>query len=234
MCNCVKKLGRLRLQLGLLGLLGVTCVSATRAAATPAPTLFQLTIVGTANQHWSHTAPPVADGDCSRAVTSNGTRSATFRTKTPVTVKLLGGRVLPVSIGGIAGTVTLDGTTTTDDTCGTTITRTADDCAQTKRSFHGASVRLASSVPGFVSVAAVTTVRLTPSSCPVEPLAVRRRPLGPATKLLRLPKEALQEKKLARITLRSSRTQRTAYGSPARGRLNESARWTLTFVRIPG
>jgi hypothetical protein len=228
------KLGRLRLQLGLLGLLAVACVVATQAAANPAPTLFRLTIVGTADQHWSYTAPPVADGDCSRTVTSDGARTATFRTTTPVRVKLSGGRVLPVSIGGIAGTVTLDGTTTTDETCGPNITGTGHDCVQTKRSFSGASVRLASSVPGFVSVAAVTTVRLTPSSCPIEPLGVRRRPLGPARKLLRLPKEALQEKKLARITLRSSRIQRTAYDSPERGRLNESARWTLTFVRVPG
>jgi hypothetical protein len=234
MCNCLHEVRRLRLQLGLFGLLGAACVVAAHASATPAPTLFRLTIVGTANQHWSYTAPAAADGDCSRAVTSDGTRTATFRTTTPVTVKLSGGRVLPVSIGGIAGTVTLDGATTTDDTCGTTITGTAQDCVQTKRSFSGASVRLASSLPGFVSVASVANVRLAPSACPVEPLDVRSRPLGPATKLLRLPKEALQEKKLARITLRSSRIQRTAYGSPERGRLNESARWTLTFVRVPG
>jgi hypothetical protein len=230
----LQEVRRLRLQLGLFGLLGAACVVAAHASATPTPTLFRLTIVGIANQHWSYTAPSVADGDCSRAVTSDGARSATFRTIAPVTVKLSGGRVLPVAIGGIGGTVTVDGTTTTDETCGPTITGTAQDCVQTKRSFSGASVRLASSVPGFVSVASVMNVRLTPSGCPVEPLDVRRRPLGPATKLLRLPKEALLEKKLASITLRSSRTQRTAYGSPARGRLNESARWTLTFVRVPG
>jgi hypothetical protein len=225
-------LGCLRLQLCLLG---VACVAAAHAAAAPAPTRFQLTIVGTANQHWSYTAPPTVDGDCIRASTSNGTRTAKFRTTKPVTVKLSGGRVLPVSIGGIRGTVTLDGTSTTDETCGTTIIHgKAENCAQTKRSFFGASVRLVSSVPGFVSVGAVTKVRLAPSACPVEPLDVRRRPLGPATKLLRLPKEALHERKLARITLRSSRNQRTAYGSPERGRLDESARWTLTFVRVPG
>jgi hypothetical protein len=229
-----RKLGCLRRHLGLLGLLGVACVVAAHASAAPAPALFQLTIVGTAKQHWSYTAPPIADGDCSRAATSDGARTATFRTAAPVTVRLSGGRVLPVSIVGIGGTVTLDGTSTTDVTCGTTITGTANDCVQTKRSFSGAAVRLASSVPGFVSVASVTNVRLVPSACPVEPLDVRRRPLGPATKLLRLPKEALLEQKLARITLRSSRNQRTAYGSPERGRLDESAQWTLTFVRVPG
>jgi hypothetical protein len=226
--------GRLRLQLGLLGLLGVACVVAAHAAATPAPTRFRLTIVGIANQHWSYTAPPVVDGNCTHAVTSKGTRTSRFRTTAPTTVKLSGGRVLPVSIGGMAGTVTLDGKTTTDETCGTTISGKTDDCVQTKRSFAGASVRLVSSVPGYVSVASVKNVRLAPSACPVEPFDVRRRPLGPATKVLRLPKEALRERRLARITLRSSRSQRTAYSSPARGRLDESARWTVTFVRVPG
>jgi hypothetical protein len=234
MCNCVKEVARLRLHLGLLGLVGVACVGAAYASAAPAPILFQLTIVGTANQHWSYTGPPVTDGSCSRTVTSEGTRIATFRTVAPVRVKLSGGRVLPVSIGGIAGTVTLDGSTTTDETCGTTITGTTQDCVETKRSFSGAAVRLASSVPGSVSVAAVRNVRLAPSACPVEPLDVKRRPLGPTTKVLRLPKEALLAKRLARITLRSLRNQRTAYGSPKRGRLDESARWTLTFVRVRG
>ena len=37
----------------------------------------------------------------------------TFRTKKPVTVRLAGGRVLPVVIRGIAGTVTLGGANTT-------------------------------------------------------------------------------------------------------------------------
>jgi hypothetical protein len=63
---------------------------------------------------------------------------------------------------------------------------------------------------------------------------VRLSPLGPLTNLLRLPKEALQERKAARITVNARRVQRKTYASPEKGRLEGTAEWTFTFVRIPG
>lgn len=234
MCNCVTKLIRLRLHLGLLGLLSVACIVAAHATAAPTPTLFRLTIVGTAKQDWTYTAPPVAEGGCSRSAISEGIRRATFRSKAPTTVRLVGGRILPVSINGIKGVVTLSGANTTAETCGTVVTTKDADCAPTTRSFRGAAVRLASPKPGFASITSVTNVRLAVATCPDEPADVRQRPLGPATKTLRLPSAVLAEKKLGSITLRSSRNQRTTYGSPEQGRLDESAQWTLRFVRVPG
>ncbi|MDX6370398.1 MAG: hypothetical protein QOG93_1900 [Gaiellaceae bacterium] len=228
------KLRRLRLHLGLLGLLGVACVVVAHAAAAPAPTLFRLTIVGTAKQDWTYSAPPVAEGGCSRSAISEGSRLATFRSKAPITVRLLGGRILPVSISGIKGAVMLSGANSTAETCGTVVTTKRTDCAPTRRSFRGAAVRLASPTPGLASITSVANVRLAAATCPDEPLDVRQRPLGPATKTLHLPRAALAEKKLGSITLHSSRNQRTTYGSPEQGRLDESGQWTLRFIRIPG
>jgi hypothetical protein len=74
-------------------------------------------------------------------------------------------------------------------------------------------------------------VRLARSDCPLEPRDVTRRPLGPAMGLLRLPKAALMEHRLARITLTGSRSLKKAYASPEQGQLNERVEWTLTFVR---
>ena len=91
-------MGCLRRQLGLLGLLGVACVVAAQASAAPAPTLFRLTIVGTAHQEWSVTSAPVDTDGCRRTVTSEGTRTATFRTGTAVIVRVVAGRVLPVDV----------------------------------------------------------------------------------------------------------------------------------------
>jgi len=56
--------------------------------------------------------------------------------------------------------------------------------------------------------------------------------LGPAPNLVRLPREALTEQRLARITVRASRSQHKVYGSPEKGTLDESGEWTLTFVRV--
>ncbi len=224
-------MGCLQRNLGLLGLAGVACVVAAHASAAPTPTLFRLTIVGTVHQEWSFTAAPVATGNCRRTETSEGIRTARFRTRAPVVVRLAGGRVLPADVRGIAGTVTLGGANTTKDTCDGSTDHTAD-CAQTKRAFTGASVHAVSTRPGVVTLNRIANVRLATADCPLEPPDVRIHPLGPAPNLVRLPSEALTERRVARINLRVSRTQHKVYGSPERGTLDESAEWTLTFVRV--
>ncbi|MBA3736163.1 MAG: hypothetical protein H0W90_13365 [Actinobacteria bacterium] len=193
-----------------------------------------MSIVGTAHQEWSFTAAPRVLGDCRTTETSEGFRTVTFHTMTPTIVRLSGGRVLPAVVRRIAGTVTLDGANTTEELCGGVGTSKIADCAQTRRSFAGARGRVQSPRRGVFSLGAVTNVRLASADCPVEPIDVRRRPLGPATGLLRLPKVALTEQKVARITVRASRVHRKTYGSPEGGKLTERVEWTLTFVRIPG
>jgi hypothetical protein len=207
---------------------------AAHASASSGPTRFRLTIVGTVEQEWTFTAAPVVSGDCRRTETSEGIRSVSFRTTVPVTVRLAAGRVLPVDVRRIAGTVTLAGANTTEEICGGVGTSKIADCAQTRRSFTGASVHAASPRRGFISLNRIANVRLATADCPREPPDVMRRPLGPALNSLRLPKAALMERRLARINLHASRTQRTNYGLPEKGRLVESAGWTLTFVRVKG
>jgi hypothetical protein len=225
-------LGRLWRNLGLLGLVGVACAAGAHASAAPKPTLFRLTIVGTAQQEWNYTAAPVATAGCVRTETSEGIRSASFRTKAPVIVRLAGGRVLPVDVRGIVGTVTLGGANTTEETCGGVGSSKIADCARTKRTFSGASVHAVSARPGVVTLNPIGNVRLATADCPREPPDVRRRPLGPPLNLVRLPKAALMERRLARISLTASRNQRKVYGSPEKGRLEMSAEWTLKFVRV--
>jgi hypothetical protein len=227
-------LGCLRRKLGLLGLLGVACVAAAHASAAPSPTLFRLTIVGTVHHEWTYTAAPVETGGCRRTETSEGIRTASFRTKAPVIVRLAGGRVLPVDVRGIVGTVTLGGANTTEEVCAGVGNSKIADCAQTKRTLSGARVHAASTRPGVVTLNQITSVRLATADCPREPPDVRRQPLGPPLNLVRLPKAALKERKLSRMSLRASRNQRKVYGSPEGGRLETSAEWTLKFVRVGG
>jgi hypothetical protein len=137
-----------------------------------------------------------------------------------------------VDVRGIAGTVTLGGVKTTEETCGDVGTGQTADCAQTKRTFTGASVHAVSPRPVVVTLNRIAGVRLSTATCPREPPDVGRRPLGPAPDLVRLPKEALMEGRLARINLRASRARHQVYGSPEKGKLDESIEWTLTFVRI--
>jgi hypothetical protein len=231
MCDALVDLGR---NLCRLGLVGAACVVAAHASAAPAPTKFRLTIVGTVRQEWTFSAAPVTSGDCRRTETSEGIRTVSFRTTMPAIVRLAAGRVLPADVRRIAGTVTLSGANTTDEICGGVGSSKVADCAQTTRSFRGARLHAASSRPGYVTLNRIANVRLATADCPREPPDVLRRPLGPALDRLRLPKAALMERRLARIHLEASRTQRKIYGSPEQGRLTESAQWTLTFVRAKG
>jgi hypothetical protein len=188
--------------------------------------------VGTAHQEWAYTGAPVETTGCSRTEMTEGIRTATFRTRRPIVVRVLGGRVLPVDLRGIAGTVTLAGANTTEEKCGDTGTAKIADCVQTRRSFAGARVRLSSPRPGVLALTPIRDVRLGTADCPTEPVDVRRRPLGPVPSRLKWPKAALVSPKVARITLSGSRSQRKTYASPASGRLEERTEWTLTFVRI--
>jgi hypothetical protein len=204
---------------------------AAHASAGPAPTLFRLTLVGTAHAEWTFAAAPVDEGDCLRTDTSEGIRDVTFRTKTPVTVRIAGGRVLPVVIRGLTGTVTLGGANTTQRVCGPTGTSQTGDCAQTKRQFTGARVRAASPRPGVLALTGLASVHLTKADCPREPAGVTLRPLGPLPKPLSLPKAALKERRLARITVGATRTQHSVYSAPQSGQLDERSRWSLRFDR---
>jgi hypothetical protein len=232
MCDLLRPLVRVGRKLGLLCLIGVACGAAANASAAPGPTLFRLTIVGTAHQEWSVTAAPEVSGDCRRTETSEGIRSATFRTRVPVIVRIAGGRVLPVDVRGILGKVTLAGANTTEEICGEVGTSKIADCAQTTRAFTGATVHAASPRPGVVAFKGIANVRLATADCPREPADVRGRPLGPPLSLVRLPKETLMEQKLASINLRAKRNRRKVYGSPEQGSLVERVEWTLKFVRV--
>jgi hypothetical protein len=225
-------LRRLAKDIGLLGLLAATCVLAASAPAAPAPALFRLSLVGTTNQEWTHTSAPVDEGNCRRTEKSEGIRTARFRTGRSVVVRLLGGRVLPVDVRSMRGSVTLGGANTRDENCGGVGSAAISDCAETRRSFSGASARIASPRPSVLRLSVVRNVRIPSSDCPREPLEVVRRPLGPAPGPLRLPQAAFTEQRLMRLTLHGSRTQRKIYGAPEEGRLVERAEWILTFVRI--
>jgi hypothetical protein len=235
MCNASRAaLGYLLRKTGLLGLAGAACVLAAHASAAsaPPPTLFHLSIVGTAHQQWTYSSAPVDDGTCVRTEKSEGIRAVTFQTKRPVLVRLLGGRVLPVDVRVLSGTVSLNGANTTNEVCGVDRNEQIADCAQTKRSFSAARIRVSSPRPGFAALGPVRSVRLARANCPFEPPDVIRRPLGPTLNTLTLPKEALKEQSVARINLTASRSQRVTYASPQSGNLQERAEWRLKFVRV--
>ena len=140
--------------------------------------------------------------------------------------------MLPVVVRGILGKVTLAGANTTEEICGEAGTSKIADCAQTTRAFARATVHAASPSPGVVKFKGIANVRIASADCPLEPVDVRLRPLGPPLNLVQLPKEALSEQKLARINLSATRNRRKIYGSPQKGRLVESVAWTLKLVRV--
>jgi hypothetical protein len=217
---------------GLLGLIAIACCSVAHASATPAPTLFHLWITGTASHQWTHRGAPEDDGNCTRTVTSEGIRKTQFRTTNPVPVRLVGGRVLATELRRLSGTVTLVGANTIDERCGDEVRDRILDCAQTKRTFARGEARLSSPRPGAIEIGQVRGIRVRASDCPLEPAEVRSRPLGPTLAVLALPDEALKEARLARITMRASRSRRIFFVLPAAGSLREQTAWKLTFIRV--
>jgi hypothetical protein len=217
-----------------LAFVGGTCALAAHASAAPAPTLFKLTVSGTAQQQWTYSAAPVPEGACARTETSEGIRSATFRTTRAIMVRISHGKVLPATVRGIRGTITLGGANTTDTRCGDAGTTRTADCAQTRRTFTGATLKVASPKARTIAVQPVANARISRADCPVEPAGVIRRPIGPTPTVLQMPPAVLNEHKVSRITLRASPTRQTTFGSPEQGRLEETSEWQFTFVRVRG
>jgi hypothetical protein len=215
-----------------LGLIAVACFLAAHASAAPAPTLFQLSVTGTATHRWTHTGAPEQSGNCTRTVTSEGIRTTRFRTVRPVLVRLREGRVLTAELRGLTGTATLGGANTTDERCGEEGTGQIADCAQTTRSFRGGKARVFSPRSGAVEIGAVRGVRLRESDCPLEPAELRSSQLGPRLGVLALPDEVRTAERVSRITVRASRSRRIFFAAPAAGSLREQTEWKLTFVRV--
>jgi hypothetical protein len=215
-----------------LGLIAIACSSAAHASAMPAPVLFHLSITGTASHQWTHRGAPEETGSCTRTVTSEGIRRTQFRTTKPVPVRLVGGRVLTTDVRRLSGTVTLAGANTIDERCGDQGTGQVADCVRTKRSFAGGKARVSSPRRGKIELGPVRSVRLRESDCPLEPAVVKSRPLGPNLGVLSLPDKALKEARVARITMRASRSRRIIFALPEEGNLREQTEWRLTFVRV--
>ncbi len=208
------------------------CFAAAGARAAPAPTLFGLSVAGTAHQEWDHTTAPTMSAGCERSLRSEGFRSVRFRSTRQTVVRVVGGRVLSAEVRGLAGTVTLTGPNTVNEICGETETHAIQDCLKTRRSFGAAKLKLLSTKPGSITLRPVRNVRLRTITCPREPADVVRAPLGPIPGPLRISTSALSNNRITRITLTASASRTKTYAPPETGTLEQRAAWTFTFVRL--
>ena len=216
---------------GVLVLTGVLCCTVASAAASPAPTLFRLTISGTATADFDYTTPPETSGDCQTSKRSEGRRTVRFRTRRPTVVRVVAGRVQPAAVRGIAGTVKLSGANTVNEVCPTGETPTSQPCASTTRTFGDAHTTLSSVKPGSLTLRPLR-VRLRRLQCPREPEEVGAAPLGPVPGPLHLSVAALAQERIARLTLTASAATHKNYAAPAKGMIVQRSHWTLTFERI--
>ena len=224
-------LGRLARDAGVLVLTGVLCYTAASAAALPTPTLFRLTISGTATADFDRTAAPETSGDCQTSERSEGVRTVSFRMRRPTVVRVVAGRVQPVAVRGIAGTVKLSGANTVNEVCAKGEMPTSQPCATTTRTFGDAHTTLSSAKPGSLTLRPLR-VRLRRAQCPREPDEVVAAPLGPVPGPLHLSVAALAQDRIARLALTASATTHKNYAAPAKGMIVQRSHWTLTFERI--
>jgi hypothetical protein len=225
-------LGRLARDAGFLISIGVLAAPAATAPAAPAPTLFRVTLTAVAHQEWDHTAAPVMIGSCERTERSEGIRTVTFRTKRPGVLRIADRRFLAGTLTAVTGTVSLVGANTDEEVCGQAGMELIADCAPTRRSFTGASLRISGRSRGVLVVTSVRNVRLRGVQCPREPADVRRAPLGPLPITFRVSPETLANPRIVRITLRASSSRTRAYPAPEAGTLKDRGVWLLTLRRI--
>jgi hypothetical protein len=206
--------------------------AAAHASASPAPTLFKLSIVASAHAQWDHTGVSSPFGDCDRTIRSEGIRNTRFRTAKPSLIRVVDGRVLAGTLRGLTGTVTLSGANTVTDVCGPETREAIQDCVTTKRSFRGGTIGVVGLQQGSITLRPVRNVRLRTITCPREPAEVVRTPVGPVPGPLRVSAAALANKRIARITLTGAASRTLNFGPVERGTLRQRSAWRLTLQRV--
>jgi hypothetical protein len=196
--------------------------------------VYLLTVSGTASAQWDHTGAPTVDGACSRTFRTEAIRRVRFKSR-PTRVRIVGGRMQPVVVRGIRGTVTLAGAETTDRDCpdGTGSSQIAD-CIRSTRSLTGGSLRLRSPGRGRLAAGLVRGARLAIANCPDEIAAIRRAPGGPSPTAIRLPVDKLTNPRARGVTSRVSFQRNEPFAAPEEGTLQQRVVWTLKFARVKG
>lgn len=208
----------------------MTCFAASGAEAAPAPAVFRLTITATSVADFDHTTASVAHLDCQASSRAEGFRITTFRSSRPTLTRFVGGRLQPVVVGGLHGTVKLSGTNTSNLVCDVHETHAPDYCAKTTRAFENARVTLSSAADGAIGIRS-PRVALHRIHCPDEPDEVVALPLGIVPGPLRVSPRTLTNSRTTRIVLTASARGTRTYASPEAGFVQQRAAWRLTFVR---
>jgi hypothetical protein len=223
-------LGSLARNTGLLVFIGITSFAVAGAAAAPAPQLFELTISATSVADFDHTGAPISRLECDTSARAEGFRIAVFRSSRPTLVRFVGGRIQPVVLRGLRGTVKLSGTNTENVVCAGQETHMPQSCSQSTRTFKGALASLFSTASGSISVAP-PRVALRRIACPLEPEELVALPLGPGLGPLHVPVATLTHPRTTRITLTASARRTKNYGPPEAGFVQQRTAWKFTLVR---
>ena len=209
--------------------MAAACCAVAGAAGKPAR--FELTIVATTHAEWDHTTAPVQANGCTTSERSEGSLTIHFRTRRPVRVSFVGGRIVPADLGPLDGTATLTGPNTLNQVCGTSELHTPQSCSQSIRTFRGVKTHVSSTTPGRVTLGPLR-VRLPAIDCPREPVQVRDDPLGPVPGPLKMSTRTLSGSRFRRITLTASASRRVKFGPLEQGTLQQRTSWRLTLVRV--
>jgi hypothetical protein len=207
------------------------CFAAGGADAAPAPQLFRLTISATTVAAFDHTGASVAHVDCESSLRAVGVRTAVFRSARPLLVRFVDGRLQPIVLRRLRGTVKLSGANTGNEVCASGgETHRPELCSRTTRTFENARVLFRSTAPGSISIA-TPHVALHRSRCPREPNEVAALPLGQAPGPIHVSQALLDNSRIKRITLTARASRTKHYGDPEAGILREQTAWKLTLVR---
>jgi hypothetical protein len=223
------RLGGLARNAGVLGV--IVALSSTAAGGAGTPARFELTIVATTHTSWDHTTAPVAANGCTTSQSSEGALTGQFRTRRPVRVRFVGGRIAPADVGPLDGTAGLTGTNTSNLVCGASESHTPQPCSETTLAFRGGKTHVSSTKPGSITLGRLR-LHLRAVDCPQEPAELARDPLGPVPGPLRVSADALSHTGIARITLTASATRRFKYGPLEQGTLQERTFWRVTLLRV--
>jgi hypothetical protein len=223
------RLGSLARNACLLGAVAGVASASAGAAATSAH--FELTIVATTHADWDQTTAPVETNGCMTSQRSEGSLTVHFRTRRPVRVSFVGGKIVPVDVRPLDGTATLTGPNTFNEVCPMSESHIPQYCSKTTQTFRDVKTHASSTKPGSITLGPLR-VHLRAIECPREPAEVRRDPLGPVPGPLKVSIKTLSHSRFARITLTASASRRFRYGPLEQGMLQQRTSWRVTLVRV--
>jgi hypothetical protein len=215
-------------------LVAVTILAGTAVTAgsgREAEVRLALTLTASVSKSWTYSSTRTEE-NCRVRTRGSGERTLTLRSRRPtiVTARRVGSRLAfrPPAVRFLAGVVTEGGSKNEYASCDGKIVHF--DCVPFRRQFAGKAARFGSPRRGVVRFAQLRSLpRAGQTTCPGEPVAVRREEPGLHSAPGRLRDEVLLDPRFRHFTATGDLERTRRFAGTTVATVHQRVRWTLTF-----